>query len=66
MAKRTVNREKAKLMCSLGFTYKQIAEYLGCSVQWCAIHLNGVELDTDRMIDMFETYTEDYVYGHNK
>lgn len=53
-------------MCSLGFTYKQIAEYLGCSVQWCAIHLNGVELDTDRMIDMFETYTEDYVYGHNK
>lgn len=58
MGLRTVNRERAVLLRRLGWSYKQISKYIGCSEAWCAVHLNGVKPDDELMQEVLEYYLE--------
>ena len=40
---RKINFERAVLLRQQGFSYKNIAQQLGCSEAWCAKELKGVE-----------------------
>ena len=56
MAKQTVNRTEAVTMRKFGFTYKQIAEALGCSEQWCAAHLSKIKVNDFYMHTAYEQF----------
>lgn len=40
-----VNKEEASALRKQGLTYKQIAETIGCSLDWCKKNLKHVEVD---------------------
>lgn len=41
-----IDLEKAKVLREQGYTYQEIAEKLGCSVDWCKRNLKGVSKNT--------------------
>lgn len=41
-----VNKQEAIKLRELGLGYKEIAEKLGCSVQWCKVNLKDVQKNT--------------------
>lgn len=59
MAKQTVDRKEAVTMRKFGFTYKQIAEALGCSEQWCATHLSKIKVNNFYIQSAYEKFKQD-------
>lgn len=49
MAKAKYDKEQAVFLRQLGWSYTDIAEYLGCSESWCKSRLLAVEKDTGLM-----------------
>jgi len=58
MGLRTVNRERAVLLRKLGWSYKQISKYIGCSEAWCAVHLSNIKPDDELMQKVAEDLLE--------
>lgn len=56
MAFATVDKQKAQQLRELGWSYQQIADYLDCSFQWCAINLKDVKPDKDKIKKAAEMY----------
>lgn len=58
MANQTIDRKEAVTMRKFGFTYKQIAERLGCSQQWCATHLANIKVDESYLDIAYSQFKE--------
>jgi len=43
MAIARINKQKATQLRMAGFNYAQIADYMGCSYDWCATRLSAVK-----------------------
>ena len=43
MALAKIDKQKAMQLRAAGFTYAQIAEYMGCSYDWCATRLSAIK-----------------------
>lgn len=56
MANQKVDRNEAVTLRKFGFTYKQIAEKLGCSQQWCATHLSNIKVNDFYMETAYELF----------
>lgn len=49
MAKAKYDKDQAIFLRKIGWSYTDIAEYLGCSESWCKSRLLAVEKDTELM-----------------
>ena len=56
MAFATVDKQKAQQLRELGWSYQQIADYLDCSFQWCAINLKDVKPNEEMIKESAECY----------
>lgn len=56
MAFATVDKQKAQQLRELGWSYQQIADYLKCSFQWCAINLKDVKPNEEMIKESAELY----------
>lgn len=70
MAFAKYDKAKAIFLRRLGWKYKMISEFLGCSVVWCKQNLADVEVDKNLMFDFVSKYfhyikyradTEEYI-----
>ncbi len=55
---KTVNKEEASILRKQGLTYKQIADTIGCSVDWCKKNLKDVEVDMTEKEKVITELTE--------
>ncbi len=61
---KTVDRDTAMLLRRAGWSYKDIAEYVGCSEIWCKRVLNNIEKDKQLMTYILELYKQDLNKGN--
>ena len=60
MAKAKYDKEKAVFLRQLGWSYTDIAEYLGCSESWCKSRLLAVEKSKELMYAVAKEAMLDY------
>ena len=61
MAKAKYDKEQAIFLRQLGWSYTDIAEYLGCSESWCKSRLIAVEKNVELMRRVAESARHNYI-----
>ena len=56
MAIARINKQKAIQLRMAGFNYSQIADYMGCSYDWCATRLSAVKPEQKHTANAMSAY----------
>lgn len=58
MNKRRINLKVAQELRSIGWSHSDIAEYLGCSPDWCRHNVADVEKDYNKMVALADLWLD--------